>query len=150
MATHSTTTEASRCEGHPAGPYDPHEHAPIVTDRETARAKLTAKIASQQRLLADPHAFATIDPNYIIADAEFRLRWIDCAPEGANHCLAPMQDKRGVPMGGVFNENVGPCKNLREARIARGRHPFAPVETGAEDAEAAATDYRQAADELTP
>jgi hypothetical protein len=95
------------------------------TEREAAREILTRKIEGQRRILADPNGFATVDPNYLIEDAEFRLRWIDCAPEGANHLVAPMQDKRGVPMGGVFNENLGPNRELREARIARGLHPIA-------------------------
>lgn len=97
---------------------------PIHTDRESARAQLQVKIAHQRKSLADPQPFSTIDPNYLIADAEWRLRWIDCAPEGANHLIAPMQDKSGVPMGCNWNENVGPCAALREARIARGLNPF--------------------------
>jgi hypothetical protein len=107
----------------------------IFTEREDARAKLTEKIADQTRLRdaieAESHllpqlrrTFTTIDPNYLIADAEWRLRWIDCAPEGANHIVAPMQDKNGVPMGGVYDENVGPCQALRDARSARGLNPF--------------------------
>jgi hypothetical protein len=103
------------------------ESAPIYTAREDARAKLEAKIASERRHLADPLAFATIDPHYLIADAEWRLRWLDCAPAGANHLLAPLQDKRGVPMGGVHREDVGPCKALREARAARGLDPLSPA-----------------------
>lgn len=97
---------------------------PQYNDRETARAFLTATIERQRRILADPRAFTNIDPNYLIEVAEFRLRWIDCAPEGANHLLAPMQDKRGVPMGGVHDENVGPGQALREARAKRGLNPF--------------------------
>jgi len=93
-------------------------------DRETARAALIAKIAGQKRILNDPLGFATIDPNILIADAEFRLRFIDCAPDGARHCTAPLQDKNGTPMGGVFNENLGPNRALREARIARHLNPF--------------------------
>lgn len=97
---------------------------PVLHKREEARVALVAKIEQERRLLADPLGFSTIDPNYIIADAEWRLRWIDCAPDSANHCVAPLQDKRGVPMGGVHNENLGPCKALREARVARGLHPI--------------------------
>jgi len=99
-------------------------HEPVVRSREDARELLTAKIAHERRCLADPHSFSTIDPNYIIADAEWRLRWIDCAPNGANHQVAPMQDKRGVPMGEARNENIGPCEALRNARVARGLHPI--------------------------
>lgn len=83
---------------------------PIFTDREAARSALTAKVASQRGELA--------------ADAAWRLRWIDCAPAGANHLLAPLQDKRGVPMGGVYHENLGPSQALREARARRGLHPL--------------------------
>lgn len=97
---------------------------PIYNDRETARAKLVTKIESLERQIADPHAFATIDPHYLIADAKHRLRWLDCAPEGANHCIAPLQDKRGVPMGTARDENVGPCEALRNARARRGINPF--------------------------
>lgn len=94
------------------------------TDREAAREILTRKIASERKCLADPLCFTTIDPNYLIADAEWRLRWIDCAPEGANHLCAPMQDKTGTPMGTAWNENLGPNEALRDARAARGLHPL--------------------------
>ena len=94
-------------------------------DREAARVALLAKIDHLTRSLTDPKSFATIDPNYLIEDAAFRLRWIDCAPAGARHCVAPLQDKNGVPMGAAWNENVGPCEELRKARAARGLHPFA-------------------------
>lgn len=108
---------------------------PIFTDRETAREKLTAKLEREQRLLAKIEeerklpascrtTFTTFSPNWIIEDAEWRLRWLDCAPEGANHQLAPLQDKNGVPMGGVYNENVGPGEALRNARAAHGRNPL--------------------------
>lgn len=100
-------------------------HAPIITDRETARDQLTRKIESQRRLLADPYGFSTYDPNWIIEDAEWRLRWIDCAPDGANHIMAPLQDKRGVPMGDAWQEDVGPNQALRAARVKRGLNPFA-------------------------
>ena len=105
----------------------------IHRDREEARAKLLAKLESQRRIrdqIADPSIplyakpFTTYPPELIIADAEWRLRWIDCAPEGANYILAPMQDKAGVPCGGVFSELVGPGKALREAYAARGLHPI--------------------------
>lgn len=94
--------------------------------RDEARSALVSKIAREHKHLADPRAFSTIDPNYLIRDAEFRLRWIDCAPEGARYCVAPLQDKNGVPMGGTWSENLGACKALREARTARGLHPLAP------------------------
>jgi hypothetical protein len=104
------------------------ERQPIYTDREMARAYLEDKIERERRLLADPRGFSTIDPHYLIEDAEWRLRWIDCAPDGANHILAPFQDKRGVPMGGVENENLGANQELRAARAARGRHPLSGAE----------------------
>jgi hypothetical protein len=93
-------------------------------DRERARAILKGKIEAEKRILADPYAFTTISPQYIIDDAEWRLRWIDCAPAGARYLLAPMQDKTGTPMGSVWDENLGPCLALREAYVARGRNPF--------------------------
>lgn len=94
------------------------------TDRETARGVLLGKIDAERRLLADPRAFCTIDPSYLIRDAEWRLRWIDCAPDGANHIVAPLQDKTGTPMGTARDENMGPCQALRDARTAVGRNPF--------------------------
>lgn len=111
------------------------EAQPRHCDREYARRALTEKIAGQTRLRDAIEAerellpsmrrtFTTIDPTYLIEDAEWRLRWIDCAPAGANHLLAPMQDKRGVPLGTHFNENVGPCQALRDAYAARGLCPF--------------------------
>ena len=78
--------------------------APIFKTREEAREILTAKIASCRRQMDDPRAFSTTPPQYLIRDAEWRLRWIDCAPEGANHQCAPLQDKNGVPCGGTYNE----------------------------------------------
>jgi hypothetical protein len=107
------------------------EHEPVYTSREDARRMLAAKIERARRHLADPRAFATIDPHYIIADAEWRLRWLACAPDGANHCVAPLQDKRGVPMGTAWDENVGPSQALRDARAARGLNPFSGRPGGA-------------------
>lgn len=98
---------------------DPQFHT-----REEARAKLTAKIADQENIRDDPKRFSTYDPQAIIDDAEFRLRWIDCAPDEANHQTAILMDKDGVPLGGNYDENLGPCKGLREARASRGRHPL--------------------------
>jgi hypothetical protein len=98
--------------------------APIFKTREEARAILTTKIENQRRAAADPRSFATTPPAYLIRDAEWRLRWIDCAPEGANHQCAPLQDKNGVPCGGNYDENVGPGQALREARVRHGRNPF--------------------------
>lgn len=93
--------------------------------REDAREKLIAKIKHQNEILRDPHAFSTIDPHYLIDDALFRLRWIDCAPEGANHIVAPMQGKSGIPCDSYNDrEDVGPNQALREARIRHGRNPF--------------------------
>lgn len=92
--------------------------------REQARTYLQDKIDRERRQLADPSGFSTIDPNWIIEDAEWRLRWLDCAPEGAWHVVAPLQDKAGVPMGLTRSENLGPNQALRDARIAHGRNPF--------------------------
>jgi hypothetical protein len=111
------------------------EPEPIFTGREDARELLTAKLDRERQFLAAWEAekhlpaslrrhFTTIDPRVIIKDAEWRLRWIDCAPDGANHQCAPMQDKRGVPCGTTWNENVGPGLALREARAARGLNPL--------------------------
>lgn len=97
--------------------------SPIFTDRETARRTLIEKIAAALRQLADPRGFSTFSPHWLIEDAEWRLRWIDCAPEGANHQCAPLQDKHGVPMGGIYNENIGPNQALRAARAAHGLNP---------------------------
>lgn len=106
-------------------------HAAVFNkDREQARNYLRAKIERQYRQLADPLGFSTIDPHWIIEDAEWRLRWLDCAPEGANFILAPLQDKHGVPMGGQDNENLGPSKNVREIRAARGRNPITGLPAG--------------------
>lgn len=93
-------------------------------DRETAREILFQKIAYERKRLADPRAFSTFNPNWVIEDAEWRLRWIDCAPDGARHGIAPLMDKRGIPCGGFNDENVGPCQALRDARLALGRNPF--------------------------
>lgn len=98
--------------------------SPRFTDRETARKTLTAKVVDYTRAVSDPKHFSTTDPQFILDDAVWRLRWIDCAPNGANHLTAPLQDKTGTPTGSVFSENFGPCQNLRNARIKRGLHPF--------------------------
>jgi hypothetical protein len=101
---------------------------PIFKTREEARVLLTEKLERERdflaRLYMGENLFSTFDPRWIIEDAEWRLRWIDCAPEGANHQCAPLQDKQGVPMGGVVHENLGAPKNIRELRLARGRHPL--------------------------
>ncbi len=105
----------------------------INTDREEAREMLLSKVERYTRvaaLIADPSIplhrkpFSTHDAGQIAADAEWRLRWIDCAPEGANFLLAPLQDKRGVPCGDAYREDVGPGEALRNARAARGLCPF--------------------------
>jgi hypothetical protein len=95
------------------------------SDREQARAYLIEKIEAERRLLADPRGFSTFDPNWIIEDAEFRLRWLDCAPAGAKFCGAPLQDKHGVPCGGNSNENVGPNQTIRAWRANKGFTPYA-------------------------
>lgn len=85
------------------------------TDREQARDILTRKIESSHKLIADPQGFSTYSPHELIRDAEFRLRWIDCAPEGANHLVAPLQGAYGVPMGASAGYEVGPGEGMRAA-----------------------------------
>lgn len=98
--------------------------------RDEAREILTDKVASMRHAI-ETNQFSTIPPQALIDDAEHRLRWIDCAPEGARHCVAPLQDKAGVPMGTTWREGPtnAPGKALRQARIARGLHPFDPSST---------------------
>ena len=98
--------------------------APPSKTREEARQYLAQKIVFESKCLEDPRCFATTSPYYIIEDAVWRLRWIDCAPEGAYFKLAPLQDKRGIPMGDAWHENIGPGRALREARIRHGLNPF--------------------------
>lgn len=104
---------------------------PQFTDREAARELLTKKVASMQKHLADlelyrpgdhRRPFMTMDPNWLLEDAEFRLRWIDCAPEGANHICAPLQGKSGIPMDTANDhELIGPGAALRRAYARRGK-----------------------------
>jgi len=69
--------------------------------------------------------FSTYPPNWIKAFHIFAMWWIDCAPEGANHLLAPLQGKSGIPNDSINdNENIGPNKALRKARAKRGLNPF--------------------------
>lgn len=89
-----------------------------ILSREEAREILTRKVA------AKPPDFSTYPWDAIVEDARWKLRWIDCAPDGARHQAAPMQDKQGVPCGDCWDENVGPGQALREARIRRGLNPF--------------------------
>lgn len=105
----------------------------VNRDREDVRLRLLEKVETYSRVrdvLADPSIplhrkpFITHDPALLVADAEWRLRWIDCAPEGANFLLAPLQDKAGVPCGDAWSENVGPGEALRSARAARGLCAF--------------------------
>lgn len=84
-------------------------------DREAAREAYAQRIATA--MPGEP------DPYDLVPFAEWGLQWIDCAPEGANHLVAPLQDKRGIPMGGVYNENIGASRALREARAKRGLDP---------------------------
>lgn len=97
---------------HP-NPRGPHDRS---LTREQARQYLTAKLAR------------TEDGYGTVADAEWRLRWLDCAPEGAWHCVAPLQDKRGVPCGEATREQVGDGLALRQARAKRGRHQHSGAE----------------------
>jgi hypothetical protein len=111
------------------------EMSPVIHNREEAREILQEKIASQTRLRnkieqersLSPQfrtTFTTIDPSYLIDDAEWKLRWIDCGPDSANYLVAPMQDKMGIPCGTCWSENVGPNEALRQARINYGLNPF--------------------------
>lgn len=72
--------------------------------------------------------FITIDPGFLAQYAEDCLRWIDCAPAGALHLVAPLCGLDGTPMG---DRRVGlaveACENMRAARQRRGMHPFGPV-----------------------
>jgi len=110
-------------------------------DRDAARTKLMATRLSQIRLREQIEAerdlpafmrkaFTTIDPNFIIDHCEHVLRWINCAPAGANFSMAPLQDKRGVPCGDAWSENIGPSKAVRERRVARGFHPITGKDYG--------------------
>lgn len=104
-------------------------------DRDKARTKLMATRLSQIRLREKIEAerdlpdfmrktFTNIDPNFIISHCEHVLRWMHCAPEGANFSMAPLQDKRGVPCGDAWSENVGPSKAVRQRRIERELCPL--------------------------
>ena len=97
--------------------FEPGE--PRFTDRETAREYRKQEIARP-----DP-IFSTYDPEWIRGFHKEALKWIDCAPEGANHILAPLQGKDGRPCN-VWenNENIGPNRAMREARAVRGLNPF--------------------------
>lgn len=104
-----------------------------TTPRRVYRDREAARVILRQKLDAPRPEFSTYDPDFIRDDAAFRLRWIDCAPEGANHQTAPFQDKTGTPMGGTFYETVEcPPKSVRERRpnwaeLKTARH-FASLE----------------------
>lgn len=98
-----------------------------TTDREQARATLLTKVESCRVHEADQllpayarKHFCTYDPKAMREDAEFRLRWLDCAPEGARFVTAPLMDKQGTPLGMNNDENIGPGKAMREAYARRG------------------------------
>lgn len=94
-----------------------------MTLRE-ARKHYAEGLLSQYKSLEDPRSFSTYSRTDLIAFYIDRLRWIECAPEGAWFIVAPMQDKHGVPCGTEFRENIGPGPALRKARIRRGLHPI--------------------------
>lgn len=94
-----------------------------LTLRE-ARKYYAEGLLSQYKSLEDPRSFSTYSRTELIAFYIDRLRWIECAPEGAWFIVAPMQGKDGVPCGLIRDENVGPSKALRRARIRHGVHPF--------------------------
>jgi hypothetical protein len=92
---------------------------PVFHDREQAREY-------RMREMSRAKAIFCTYPDYLTRQwAIWGLWWIDCAPEGANHILAPLQGKDGRPMGvSDNNENLGPNQALREARRKRGLNPF--------------------------
>jgi hypothetical protein len=94
-----------------------------MTLRE-ARKHYASGLLREYKSLEDPRAFSTFSRTDLIAFYIERLRWIECAPEGAWFTVAPMQDKRGVPCGVAYLEDVGPGRALREARVRFGVHPL--------------------------
>ena len=90
---------------------------------QEARKHYARGLLSQYESFEDPHAFSTYSRTDLIRFFIDRLRWIECAPEGAWFTVAPMQDKRGVPCGLDYRENLGPSKALRAARVRHGRDP---------------------------
>lgn len=105
-----------------------HPHPRSKDDRsltlQGARKHYAQGLLSQYKSLEDPHAFSTYSRTDLIAFYIERLRWIECAPEGAWFTVAPMQDKLGVPCGTTYHEDVGPGQALRKARIRIGVHPL--------------------------
>jgi len=92
---------------------------PRFHDREQAREYRLKEIARP-----DP-IFSTYPPEWIKDFHRQAMRWIDCAPEGANHLLAPLQGKDGRPCNAFENgENLGPNKAVRKIRAERGLNPF--------------------------
>jgi hypothetical protein len=90
----------------------------IRNDRE-----LTRDLMARNAAKADPK-WSTYDPALPRDHAKWVLRWIDCAPASAQFLIAPLMDKRGTPCGDVYSENIGPCKNFREARAKHGLNPI--------------------------
>lgn len=90
------------------------------TSREQAREYLTAEVARQLRQLADPNDFCTYDRNWLLAYQRRLLRWLNCAPEGANHLVAPLQGRYGVPCGERGSYDVGPSEGMR--RVLERKH----------------------------
>ena len=101
------------------------------TSREDARERLT-RTATEHRDMAEKmrtmspydhrRPFCTYDPDQLADYAEWCLRWIDCAPEGANHLIAPLQGWDGTPMGGrnPLTPWGTPGPDMRAAYEARG------------------------------
>lgn len=93
-------------------------------DRESVRAYYLARIESARRG-KEARDFCTWDFDEQVSWYEWRLRWLDCAPDGAHFTTAPLQGKSGIPLDGNHDcENVGPNKAVREARIRHGVHPL--------------------------
>lgn len=94
------------------------------SDLRGARKHYAQGLLTQYESLEDPLAFCTYSRTDLIAFYIDRLRWIECAPEGAWFQVAPMMDKRGVSCGTDYSEDVGPSQGLRAALARRGRNPF--------------------------
>lgn len=75
--------------------------------------------------------FTTIDHRWLCSYKLNVLRWSRCAPPSAMLLPAPMSGWRGEPFTSrtPLGPHRAPGKALREARVARGLHPFDPRST---------------------
>lgn len=81
--------------------------------------------------LPDGQVMFPLDPERHPAGNAYQARvarYAHCAPAGARFIPAPLMDFQHVSCGQATSMNVGPCKALREARMARGNHPLVPGE----------------------